>query len=113
MQHIRNLIEKWREASDLRPSKRDYTIKLPVRAAARIEALTAMFPDLPPEAILQDLVSAALDELEASLPYEQGDRKIGEDEFGDTLYEDVGPSRRFHELTRINTQTLREELAAD
>jgi hypothetical protein len=42
--------------------------------------------------IITDLISAGLDELESKMPYVEGDRVIEEDEFGDPIYEDAGPS---------------------
>jgi hypothetical protein len=43
------------------------------------------------------------------MPYVQGNRVIGKDEFGDPVHEDAGPSPRFHQLTRACTQELQAE----
>jgi hypothetical protein len=59
--------------------------------------------------IITDLISAGLDELESAMPYVQGNRVIGKDEFGDPVHEDAGPSPRFHQLTRARTQELQAE----
>jgi hypothetical protein len=54
--------------------------------------------------IITDLLSAALNELESSLPYQRGDHVVALDEEGDPLYEDVGPTPRYLMLTRKHLQ---------
>jgi len=46
------------------------------------------------------LLSTALDELEEALPYVPGTKIVAEDEFGDPIYEDVGVTPLFEELSR-------------
>ena len=60
-------------------------------------------------AIITELLSAALDTLEAALPYEQGERIIAEDECGDPIYEDVGPTPHFLMLAKQHAARLAEE----
>lgn len=60
-------------------------------------------------AIITELLSAALDTLEAALPYEQGERIIAEDECGDPIYEDIGPTPRFLRLAKQHAARLAEE----
>jgi len=49
--------------------------------------------------LITELLSAALDELEASLPYVKGAEVIAEDDQGDPIYADDGLAPRFHALT--------------
>ena len=42
----------------------------------------------------------ALDEVAAAMPYEPGPKVISRDDHGDPVYEDVGLTPRFVELTR-------------
>ena len=49
---------------------------------------------------------AALEELEASLPYVKGSKVVATDEQGDPLYEDIGPTPRFLALSRRYLQEL-------
>ena len=65
-----------------------------------------MYPGNSAEELVSDLLSAALDELEAAMPYEAGDRVIREDEYGDPVYEDIGPTPRFLELVRRHRAEL-------
>jgi len=87
-----------------------YPIKLPISVAARVRALAEMYPDRSESEILVDLLSTALDELLEALPYVKGEHVIREDDFGDPVYEDVGPTPRFIELTNKHTQLLEMEL---
>lgn len=101
-----NLLEKWskQQASEEAPER--YAVRLPMQDAARLEALAEMFPGTPVETLVTDLLSAALDEVESSMPYVAGSRVIREDEFGDPVYEDVGLTPRFLELTRAHRTAL-------
>ncbi len=95
---VRELIDRWEEASTEPLTARRYCIHLPVQDAARVEALSELYPSRTLDDILRDLVSAALDEIEEALPYRQGPRVISEDDHGDPIYEDAGPTARFREL---------------
>jgi hypothetical protein len=95
---VRDLIERWEEGSADPLTVRKYCIQLPVHDAARIEALVQLYPRRRIDDILRDLVSAALDEVEAAFPYRQGPKVISEDDQGDPIFEDAGPASRFREL---------------
>ena len=88
---------------------REYPVRLPVHDAARVAALAEMYPHMGDERIITDLLSAALDELEAALPYRPGDRVIAEDDHGDPIYEDVGPTPRFQRLTQRYSRLLEQD----
>ena len=45
-------------------------------------------------------MGAGLDEIAAAMPYERGPKVISRDDHGDPLYEDIGLTPRFVELTR-------------
>jgi hypothetical protein len=97
---ISDLVRRWETTvADGRTAK-DYALRLSVRDAARLEALAAMYPARTPLEILAEIVSAALDDLESSLPYIPGARVIAEDDHGDPIFEDVGPTPRFYALSR-------------
>lgn len=106
---IRNLLEEWQRSAAARLTAQEYRVRLTIHDAARIAALADMYPGRTETAIITDLLSAALDELEGALPYVQGTRIIAEDEQGDPIYEDIGPTPRFVELTRKHTAKLEQE----
>jgi hypothetical protein len=47
-----------------------------------------------------------LDEIAAAMPYEKGPKVISRDDHGDPVYEDVGLTPRFVELTRKYKKNL-------
>jgi hypothetical protein len=59
-----------------------------------------MYPKHHTEELLGELIGAALEEMEASLPYVKGSQVVATDEQGDPLYEDIGPTPRFLALSR-------------
>ena len=96
------LLRFWESSFSGSLTEEEYLLRLPVEDAAKIEALVEMYPKRTRERIITDLISAALDEVVAGLPYVQGSQVIGRDEEGDPLYEDVGQTPRF---PRADAQT--------
>ena len=80
--------------------------------AARVEALRAMYPGQDDSDIMADLIHAALDELEVAMPYVPGKQVIAEDDQGDPIYEDLGPTPRFYILSHEFLRKLAETEAA-
>ncbi|NBF04794.1 pilin assembly protein [Pseudomonas sp. Fl5BN2] len=97
---IRELAQHWEENATGRLTKTGYRIHLDLEAAARLAALTEMYPKRQTEELLGELIGAALEELEASFPYVQGQQVVATDEEGHPLYEDVGATPRFLALSR-------------
>lgn len=103
---IRDLLKHWEGKHQPALTAESYDIRLPVEEAARVHALAEMYPGITETDILRDLLAAALAELEAAMPYEPGDRIASEDDFGDPVYADAGPTPRFLELTRKHKERL-------
>lgn len=89
---VRELLSTWEKAAKGELTHEQFHVRLPIEDAAKIQALAEMFPSHSVEAIITDLLSAALHELESGLPYVRGDTVVALDEEGDPLYEDVGPT---------------------
>ena len=96
---IAELIQRWSKEGRARTSVRAYTVHLSLRDAARIEALHLMYPGRNDSQLMADLIRAALDELEVAMPYVPGNRIIAEDDYGDPIYEDLGPTPLFYSLS--------------
>ncbi len=96
---IAELIPRWGSGERGRTDVRAYAVHLPLRDAARIEALHLMYPECSESQLMADLIRAALDELEVAMPYVPGKRVIAEDDYGDPIYEDLGPTPRFYSLS--------------
>lgn len=97
---IRELVQQWEQSATGRLVSTPYQVYLDVESAARLAALSHMYPKRRPEELLAELLGAALEDLEASLPYVQGTHVVATDEEGNPVYEDVGPTPRFLELAR-------------
>lgn len=96
---IAELIQRWTEEAHGNTAVRTYAVRLPLRDAARVEALRLMYPGRSESQLMADLIRAALDELEVAMPYVPGSRIIAEDDYGDPIYEDLGPTPRFYSLS--------------
>ena len=94
------LLDSWADAKSPELSEERYSVRLPMEDAARIEALTELFPGTSVDQVVADLLHTGLDALQAAMPYVAGDKVIREDEFGDPVYEDVGLTPRFLQLAR-------------
>lgn len=108
---FKDLLESWRESAAQPRTATEYAVRLPVDDAARLAALSEMFPGRTPEQLITDLLGTALQEIETSMPYVAGKKVISTDEQGDPIYEDVGLTPRFVELTRKNRKKLEAELS--
>ncbi|MBF7730622.1 pilin assembly protein [Pseudomonas sp. N040] len=106
---IRDLVKQWEQNATGRLTSNLYQIRLDLVSAARLKALVEMYPKRHPEEILGELIGAALEELEASLPYVKGNQVVATDEQGDPLYEDVGLTPRFLTLSRKYLHELEKQ----
>jgi len=107
---VHELIELWEGPAAAKISAREFTLRLPLYDAARILALTEMYPAKTETQIITELLSAALDELEEAFPYAKGEKVIAEDECKDPIYEDIGPTPSF--LRKSKEYARRLELEA-
>lgn len=107
---FRELLETWERSAGERRTPEIYSVRLPIHDAAKLAALAEMFPGRSEQDIITDLLSAALDEIEAAFPYVSGNRVVAEDEHGDPIYEDVGLTPRFQALARKHLQYINPDL---
>ncbi len=94
------LLDRWKKESAPTLTAKEYAVRLDLDDASRLHALAELFPGCTAERIITDLLHAALDEVAASMPYEAGPKVISRDDQGDPVYEDVGMTPRFVEVTR-------------
>jgi hypothetical protein len=105
---FKSLLELWKKTPARAKTAKEYLVRLPLDDAARLQALVEMFPGQSIEEIITDLLGAGLDEIAAAIPYERGPKVISRDDHGDPVYEDVGLTPRFVELTRKYKKDLGE-----
>jgi hypothetical protein len=94
------LLDRWKKEVVPERTAQEYAIRLNLEDAARLHALAELFPGHRIEEIVADLLHAGLDEIAEAMPYEPGPKVISRDDQGDPVYEDVGLTPRFVEITR-------------
>lgn len=103
---MKQLLEQWQSDAAAPRAAKVYEIRLPLFDAAKIAALSELFPGRSEEQILTDLLSAALDQIEAEFPYERG--PVAEvDEEGDPIYADAGLTPRYRALIDQHVERLK------
>jgi hypothetical protein len=100
------LIERWKKQAAPARTAKEYAVRLPLDDAARLQALVELFPGQSLEEMVTDLLGAGLDEIAAAMPYERGPKVISRDDQGDPVYEDIGLTPRFVEMTRKYKKNL-------
>ena len=104
------LLDRWKKDAPPLRTAREYAIRLDLDDASRLLALAELFPGQPLESIISDLLRSGLDEIAAAMPYVRGPKVISRDDQGDPLYEDIGLTPRFVDLTRKYKKNLQAEL---
>jgi hypothetical protein len=100
------LLDRWKKDAVPERTAKEYAIRLELDDASRLHALAELFPGQPIEVIITDLLRTGLDEIAAAMPYERGPKVISRDDHGDPVYEDIGLTPRFVELTRKFKKSL-------
>lgn len=107
---VYDLLKSLQGGAAERRAVREFTVRLPMHDAARLLALAEMYPGRTETQLVGELLSAAIDELEAAFPYVQGSAVVAEDDHGDPIYEDAGLTPRFIALTRKHLRALEREI---
>lgn len=97
---FKSLLDAWASEQEPARTSETYAIHLRTDDAARVHALADLFPGISRERVITDLLSVALEQVEAAIPYVPGDKVIREDDFGDPVYEDKGLTPQFLDLAR-------------
>ena len=105
---FKSLLNDWASVKNPTRTSKTYNVHLSVDDAARLHALADLFPGIGHERIITDLLSAAVEQLEAAIPYVPGDNVIREDEFGDPVYEDTGLTPQFLTLVKKRRKQLED-----
>ncbi|WP_188151726.1 type 1 pili tip component [Teredinibacter waterburyi] len=106
---VKELVSNWQSLAQCTFAETNFTVNLSVEDAAKVDALADLYPRRSKEQIISELVSAALAEIEQSLPYVPGNKIVATDEMGEPIYEDVGPTPNYLELTRKHLNRHRSE----
>lgn len=100
----------WAAPDNTRLTSKQFSFRLPVHVAAKIAALCEMYPHRTRTELVGDLLSTAIDEFLAGLPYIQG-RHVGTNPLtGEEIHLDAGPEARFWELADKHYKELEREM---
>lgn len=102
-----DLVKVWDAPDNSKLTPKQLSIRLPILVSAKISALCDLYPRKTKTEIIGDLLSTALDQLEAALPSAQGDQ-LGEHQ-GEIYYEDIGLRGRFNVITEKYLRELEKE----
>ncbi|MDX1589498.1 MAG: pilin assembly protein [Oleiphilaceae bacterium] len=105
---IRELVQYWEKHARGRLSRTVHPVSLSDQAESRLTQLAERYPLRTRESLLRNLLSAAMDELETSFPYVEGDKVVAVDEDGFDIYEDVGLTPRFLAYTKHHMADLKK-----
>lgn len=106
---IKQLIQKWESDRTAPPTEKTFNLQLSATDAAKIMALSELFPTRTEHQIVSELIAATLNEIEEAFPYVQGTKVIRVDEFNDPIYEDIGLTPKFEQLMRKHLTKLRDQ----
>ena len=104
------LIKVWALHDNSRITSKQQSFRLPVHVAAKIYALSDLFPNKTKTEIIGDLLTSALDKIEYSFPSVKGEYFGIDDDQGNRLYCDVGKGKSFRELANKHYIELEKEL---
>lgn len=104
---FKKLLSKWQDGAATQLTDETVEVRLSADDAARLDALAEMFPQRTREQLIIELVSAGLAEIESSFPYVQGTDVVANDEFGDPIYKDVGPTPHYLDLMKKHADKYR------
>lgn len=105
---IKDLVKYWDKHAQGRLTRDTYFANLADEHHDALQRLAALYPMKSPQDLMRDLLSAALDELETSFPYVQGDRVVAYDEDGFEIYADEGLTPKFVTLSQKHIERLKE-----
>lgn len=104
---IKDLVKHWDKHGRGRLTRDAAHLALSDQHHELLQKVAAMYPMKPSQDLMRDLISASLDELEASFPYVQGEKVVAYDEDGFEMFEDEGLTPRFVELSQKHIQRLK------
>ena len=103
---FKKILDAWAAEEAPTMTAETYQVHLTIEDAAKIHSLAELFPGVNHERVITDLLSTAVDQVEAAIPYVPGDKVIREDDFGDPVYEDTGMTPAVLELVKKYREQL-------
>lgn len=106
----RDLLTIWDAPDNSRLTLKQFTVRLPIRVAAQISALSEIYPRKSKTEIIGDLLATALDEVVANLPtWNYGPGPVDQTPDGEEIWHQQGPGVMFPELVKKYLHELEAE----
>lgn len=91
----------WDAPDNSRLTAKQYTVRLPIRVAAQLAALSEMYPRKTMTDLIGDILAAGLEQLGEDLPTKNvGEKPLGFREDGEAEWEQIGPGVTFAQLSK-------------
>ncbi|WP_286237350.1 hypothetical protein [Neptuniibacter halophilus] len=90
---LSKLLNEWEGRARKVRTRQEETLSIYKDDSIKLEALARMYK-LPKEDVIATLIHEAINELEAKMPYVQGNKVIRIED-GEEIYEDAGPMPRY------------------
>lgn len=103
-----DLFDAWASAETPTLAPQAFSIRLTAKDAARVQAFAELYSGVDVDRVISDLLTLALNQAEAAIPYVPGTKVVREDEFGDPVYEDAGLTPQYLELVRKHAKAFKE-----
>lgn len=108
--NTKDLHAVWNAPDNSRLTAKQYTVRLPVRVAAQLAALSEMYPRKTMTELIGDLLASALDQLAEDLPRTNvGAGPAFTTSDGEEVWNQTGPGVRFEELFKKKLEEFEAE----
>jgi hypothetical protein len=103
----KDLVKIWNAPDNSKLTPKQWSIRLPIHVAAKINALCDIYPRKSKTEIIGDLLATALDQLEGALPYYEGEVLGEHPETGEDIREMFGTRRDYSDLYQKHLKELK------
>jgi hypothetical protein len=111
--NTKDLHSIWNAPDHSRLTAKQYTVRLPIRVAAQLAALSEMYPRKTMTDLIGDILAAGLDQLAEDLPTKNiGEKPLGFREDGEAEWEQIGPGVAFAQLSKKYLKQFETEESA-
>lgn len=107
--NVEELVASWESTQEDKKKEVQLHCQLPMGLVAKIAALVDLYPDKSQDDIIRELLSIAVAQVESAFPYVPGPKVVAEDDQCDPVYEDLGPSPKFHQFMRKHLKALQHQ----
>jgi len=93
-----DLVTVWSAPDNSRLTAKQYSFRLPTHVAAKLAALEDLYPTRSRTQLVGDLLSAAIADVEKTLPSYAGAPSDPHPDTGEMMYEEAGPIAKYRTL---------------